>query len=82
MEVVEKELEAIARQNPTVASLLRVPGVGVLTATAMYASIGNIHLFRSARHLASWLGITFHRQQTPPGPHQQAGRHLSADPPH
>jgi transposase len=58
MEVVKKELEAIAKQNPTVASLLRVPGVGVLTATAMYASIGNIHLFRSARHLASWLGIT------------------------
>ncbi len=58
MEAVEKELEAIARQNATVASLLRVPGVGVLTATAMYASIGNIHLFRSARHLASWLGIT------------------------
>ncbi len=54
MEGVGKELEAIARQNPTVASLLPVPGVGLLTATAMYASIGNIHLLRNARHLASW----------------------------
>jgi transposase len=30
----------------------------VLTATALFASIGNIHLFESGRHLASWLGIT------------------------
>jgi hypothetical protein len=29
----------------------------VLTATALYASIGSIHAFRSGRPLANWLGI-------------------------
>ena len=30
----------------------------MITATALYASVGNIHLFPSGRRLASWLGIT------------------------
>lgn len=32
--------------------------MGLLTATALYAAVGNIQNFRSARHLASWLGLT------------------------
>ena len=64
MLAVEKELEGIAAQNSTISTLLQVPGIGVLTATATYASIGNIHQFRSGRHLASWLGIT--PRSTPP----------------
>ena len=32
-------------------------GVGLLTATALYASIGDIRTFKSGRHLASWLGL-------------------------
>jgi transposase len=35
-----------------------VPGIGLLTATALWASVGNVHAFRSGRQLASWLGIT------------------------
>lgn len=58
MREVEKELEGIARANPVIQSLLAIPGIGLLTATALYASVGNIHLFKSGRHLASWLGIT------------------------
>jgi transposase len=58
MHEIVKELEGIARQNPVIKSLLEIPGIGVITATALYASIGNIHLFESGRNLASWLGIT------------------------
>ncbi len=39
-------------------TLLEIPGIGAITATALFASVGNIHLFKSGRHLASWLGIT------------------------
>jgi transposase len=39
-------------------ALLEIPGVGVLTATALWAAVGNIHTFKSGRHLASWLGLT------------------------
>lgn len=55
---VERQLEAIADQLPIVAHLLTIPGIGLLTATALFAFVGDIHRFRSGRHLASWLGLT------------------------
>ncbi|MDQ3606281.1 MAG: IS110 family transposase [Gemmatimonadota bacterium] len=55
---IEKELEGIAREHPLIRTLLEIPGIGAITATALFASVGNIHLFKSGRHLASWLGIT------------------------
>jgi transposase len=55
---LERQLEAMAEQLPIVAHLLTIPGIGLLTATALYAFIGDIHRFRSGRHLASWLGLT------------------------
>jgi transposase len=55
---VEEELAHIAREDPVLRSLLQVPGIGLLTATALLASVGNVHAFRSGRQLASWLGIT------------------------
>ena len=58
MEAIEKQLEAVARENAVIQTLQEIPGIGVITATALYASVGNIHLFPSGRHLASWLGIT------------------------
>jgi transposase len=58
MDQIEKDLLGIARENPVINRLLEIPGIGVITATALFASVGNIHLFQSGRHLASWLGIT------------------------
>lgn len=55
---LEKELDQVARQTPVISTLQQVPGVGVLSATALYASVGDIHTFRSGRHLASWMGLT------------------------
>ena len=58
MKEIEKELEGIAREHPVIRTLLQIPGIGVITATALFASVGNVHHFKSGRHLASWLGIT------------------------
>ena len=55
---VEQQLAAISRQLPVIAQLLSIPGVGLLTATALVAFIGDIRRFPSARHLASYLGLT------------------------
>ena len=55
---VEKELEALARQMPEVKRLRSIPGVGLLTATAMVGFVGDIRRFRSCRHFASYLGLT------------------------
>lgn len=55
---VEAQLEGIARQSPLVRRLRTIPGVGLLTATAIVASIGEFTRFPSARHFASALGLT------------------------
>lgn len=58
MEAVEKQLQVIAKENEIIRSLMQIPGIGLLIATAIYASVGDIQSFKSARHLSSWLGIT------------------------
>ena len=58
LEAVDAELESVAREQPTIQALHKIPGIGVLSATALFASVGSVHTFRSGRHLASWLGLT------------------------
>lgn len=56
---LEKELTALAKQSPACKILLSIPGVGLLTATAMVAATsGNVSHFKDARHFASWFGLT------------------------
>lgn len=68
---LEREFTALARQSPACTTLLSIPGVGLLTATAMVAATsGNVSHFRDARHFASWFGLT-------PKEHSSGGtRHL------
>jgi transposase len=55
---VEAQLEGIARASELVVRLRTIPGVGLLTATALVASIGDAKRFPSGRHFASSLGLT------------------------
>jgi transposase len=50
--------EVLAEQTPAVVWLLTIPGIGLITATALVAFIGDIRRFPSGRHLASYLGLT------------------------
>lgn len=56
--LIERQLEQIAEQTPVIQRLLTIPGVGLLTATALFALVVDVHRFPSARHLASYLGLT------------------------
>lgn len=38
--------------------LMRMPGIGPITASAIVATIGDAHQFRTGRDLAAWLGLT------------------------
>lgn len=59
VEALETELSALAKQSPACAALLSVPGIGLLTATAMVAATGgSVSHFKDARHFASWFGLT------------------------
>lgn len=56
---LERELSTLARQSTPATTLLSIPGVGLLTATAMVAATsGEVSHFRDARHFASWFGLT------------------------
>jgi transposase len=58
IKTVEKHLEALAAQTPVVERLRSIPGVGLLTATALVGFVGNVQRFPSGRHFASYLGLT------------------------
>jgi transposase len=55
---LERALRALSREDPIVGELMKIPGVGLLIATAMRAAVGDIQRFPSGRHLACWLGLT------------------------
>jgi len=58
IEETEEQLKALAKQIAAVSRLYSVPGIGLLTATALYAFVGDISRFPSGRHLASYIGLT------------------------
>jgi transposase len=55
---VERSLETMARRSDVVVRLRTIPGVGLLTATALVAFVGDVARFPSGRHFASYLGLT------------------------
>jgi len=58
MHSVELQLRVLARQLPVCDKLQTIPGVGLITATAFAALIGDVRRFPTARHFASYLGLT------------------------
>ena len=57
-EQIRSELERLARDMPAAGILMSVPGIGVLTATALVAFVGDLDRFRCGRDLAAYLGLT------------------------
>jgi transposase len=55
---LERELRILAEGDAVVTRLRTIPGIGLLTATALVGTVGHIHAFRRARQFASWLGLT------------------------
>jgi transposase len=55
---LDRQLAQIAGEHPVATRLQTIPGVGVLTATALVGAVCHIHAFRRGREFASWLGLT------------------------
>lgn len=55
---IDRDLARLNEHDPIVERLLKIPGVGPLTATALRASVVDVQRFPSGRHFASWLGLT------------------------
>ncbi|WP_290560951.1 IS110 family transposase, partial [Aestuariivita sp.] len=54
----EDRVKQVAKEDARVRLLRTIPGVGAVTASAIIASIGDGHQFRSGREFAAWLGLT------------------------
>ena len=57
VEKLELKLENIASNHPDCRLLLSIPGIGLLSATALLAAIGDVSVFKNGRELAAWLGL-------------------------
>ncbi len=55
--LIEQELSRWAKTQPACQRVMKVPGVGLMTATYLVASVGNGQQFHSAKQFAAWLGL-------------------------
>jgi transposase len=72
IESVERELAQIARHSEPCKALASVPGIGLLTSTAMLAAVGDARAFDSGRRYASFFGLTPREYSS--GEHRYLGR--------
>ena len=55
---LEKQLRRWFRTNQVAQGLATIPGIGVITASALASSVTDPHQFTSGRQFAAWLGLT------------------------
>ncbi len=55
---LEKDLVIWCRDDQVVKCLQTIPGIGIITASALVASVTDPHQFTSGRQFAAWLGLT------------------------
>jgi transposase len=67
--LVERQLQALARTLPAVARLRTVPGIGLLSSTALVAVVGDPSRFPSGRRFASYFGLVPREHSSGPSRH-------------
>ncbi len=58
VQLLDKELMTWFRGNQVARRLETVPGIGLITASALAATVTDPHQFTSGRQFAAWLGLT------------------------
>jgi transposase len=54
---IERRLQTWMKEDKACKAIAAIPGVGLLTATATVATMGDAKAFRSGREFAAWLGL-------------------------
>ena len=55
--IYDKKVEALGKTNDVCNRLQSIPGVGPISATAVFAAVGDAKNFKNGRQLAAWLGL-------------------------
>jgi len=63
----DRRIEQIVKSNPICQMIHTIPGVGVMTASAVYAAVVNPGQFKNGRAMSAWLGLV-------PRQHSSGGR--------
>ena len=63
----DRAIAQAAREDARSKRLMKLPGIGPVTASAMLASIGNGHDFKNGRQVAAWIGLV-------PGQYSSGGK--------
>jgi len=58
VEELDKKLQIIYRTDENCKRLSKIEGVGVITATALVAAVGDPSAFKNGRQFSAWLGLT------------------------
>ena len=57
VKILDTRIRQLCRQNENCQRILKIPGVGELTATAIVAAVPDPGEFRNGRHMSAWLGL-------------------------
>jgi transposase len=57
VKIYDKEIEKEANQDVRCREIMKIEGVGSLTASAAVATIGDAKLFKNGREVSAWLGL-------------------------
>ena len=55
---LDKDIRTWSKDNEVVKRLQTIPGIGIVTASALAATVTDPHQFTSGRQFAAWLGLT------------------------
>ncbi|MEQ8857392.1 MAG: IS110 family transposase [Pseudomonadales bacterium] len=55
---IDRQLGQIVKHDPVAQRLLTIPGIGVITASALIGSVPDIYAFHRSRTFSAWLGLT------------------------
>jgi transposase len=60
----DAQLTQVAQTHPVCQRLMTIPGLGVLTATALVAAVSDAAQFKNGRQFAAWLGLVPRQHST------------------
>lgn len=57
VEIYDKEIKQMAEQDMMCNEIMKIDGIGPLSASALVATIGDANVFKNGREVSAWLGL-------------------------
>jgi len=57
VKIYDKEIEVMAKGNAVCKEIMKINGIGPISASAVVATIGDAKVFKNGREVAAWLGL-------------------------